>query len=83
MHLVSYTIKLAWKLFDRCLKEEDVWQPAPGRATMYLLRYLLQRSRTRVYAYEELLRILSSATVHKVTVSRPDVEYYPLAGRER
>ena len=63
--------------------KEDVWQTSLIRFPMNLLGHLLQRTRVRIYADVEFLRVLASALINKEPVSGPDVDHYPLAGMGR
>jgi hypothetical protein len=56
-------------------------QPSLSRIPVYLLRDLLQRARVRVYSDVKLVWVRAGAMVYKKTVSSPNVDHYPLAGR--
>ena len=83
MYFVGYAIKLEREIFYSRLQKDDILQTPFSRLPVYLLRYLLQRTRVRIYPDVELFRVLASALVYKETVSSPDVDHYPVAGMGR
>jgi len=83
VNLISYAFEFGGKIFNRGLKKKHVLSAAFARFSMNLFRDLFQRAWVRIDSYVELGRIPSGTPVNKETVSGPDVDNYPFAGREQ
>ena len=83
MYFIRHAIEFAGKIFHGCLQKQDVGQTALLMFSVNLLRDFFQRPRVRIDPDVKLPLVPPRTLVYKETVAGPDIDYYPVACRER